>query len=853
MSRPRRIVPLTLSTLLACQGDPIADPSSTGVDSDGETATTTGTTATATQDPTSEDPTSTGSTGDPTTGGSTSATATGDTTTSEDSTGGDTTGAPEPSCGDGHTDPGEACDNGPQNGDDQACTAACTINVCGDGKQGPGEGCDDGNLVDDDECSAKCSLPGCGDGHVGVGEACDDGNLDDTDECTAACTAAACGDSFIQPANGEACDDGAGNNEAAACTPECLTATCGDGYVLQDVEECDDGAENGDDQACTAACAINVCGDGKLGPQEACDDGNLLDDDGCSAACEPAPEATTLKLKFSQIKHFDFSWAAATGATFYQLLESPTKDAPYVQLGGDIVGQSISPTMPLHLRFGARYVLRACNDGGCTDSAPVEVASTMASAVGYLKATNAGPEDYFGVRVALSSDGKTLAVSAQREASLATGINGDQTDNTGAVVGAVYIFVRTNDGWSQQAYIKASNAGTGDLFGEKVALSADGNTLAVSAANEDSAATGINGDQASNAASDSGAVYVFVRANEVWSQQAYLKASNTEKVDFFGGSVGLSHDGNTLAVGAYVEDSAATGIGGDQASNAAVDSGAAYVFVRANGIWSQQAYIKPSNTGAGDIFGYALALSGDGTTLAVGARLEDSAAIGIDGDQANNAAANAGALYVFVRANDVWSQQAYIKPSNTDAGDFFAIDVALSKNGDTLVAGAFLEDSAATGVDGDQADNTAGSAGAAYVFVRANGAWSQQAYLKASNTEAGDQLGDNLALSADGNMLAVDAQSEDGGAPGVGGQEVNNAAADSGAVYLFERANDVWSQRAYIKASNPGPGDRFRWAALSGDGQTLAVGAWSEDSAATGIGGKQSDNTASNAGAVYLY
>jgi len=108
-----------------------------------------------------------------------------------------------------------------------------------------------------------------------------------------------------------------------------------------------------------------------------------------------------------------------------------------------------------------------------------------------------------------------------------------------------------------------------------------------------------------------------------------------------------------------------------------------------------------SNTGAGDEFGVSVALSGD--TLAVGVPFEDSAAIGIDGDQSDNSAADAGAVYVFTRdAAGVWSQQDYVKASNTDAGDEFGLGVALS--GDTLAVGAYLEDSAATGIDGAQSN-----------------------------------------------------------------------------------------------------------------------------------------------------
>ena len=854
MFSSRRIVPLTLATLLACQGDPIADPSPTDTDSDGELATTTGTTGGGTQGPTSGDPTTTGGTGEPTSDGSTSAAVTGDTTTADDSTGGDTTGAPDPSCGDGHTDPGEACDNGAENGDDQACTADCTINVCGDGKQGPGEGCDDGNVLDDDECSAKCSLPDCGDGHVGVGEACDDGNLDDSDECTAACTPAACGDSFTQPSNSEECDDGAGNNAAAACTPECLNAVCGDGYVLEDIEECDDGAQNGDDQSCTAACTINICGDGKRGPGEACDDGNLVDDDGCSAACVAPPEATTLKLKFSQIKRFDFSWAAATGATFYRLLESPTKDAPYVQLGADILDEKLSLIMPLHLRYGARYVLQACNGGGCTASPPLDVVDHMAGAVGYFKASNTQANDAFA-RCSLAADGRTLAVGANDEDSAATGIDGDQTDNSAAIAGAAYVFAEAGGVWTQQAYVKASNTAAQDFFGVHVALSGDGDTLAVGAHGEDSAASGVDGDQANNAASGAGAVYLYERVGQTWSQKHYIKAFNPESGDNFGVKVGLSADGDTLVVSAVGEDGGSPGVGGNQADNSASGSGAVYVFVRTADTWTQQAYVKASNPDAGDAFGQALALSGDGKTLAVGAYAEDSAATGIDGDQASNAATSAGAVYVFRSVGGAWSQQAYVKAANAEANDMFGQNITLAADGNTLAVGAHLEDSAAVGVGGDPSSNASSASGAAYVFAYGNGAWSQQAYLKASNAAAGGNFGLIPSLSASGDLLAVSAPNEPSGAIGVDGNQFNDVVPLSGAVYVFERKQGAWSQRAYVKPSNPGTFDQWGSAAvqLSGDGRVLAVSTAGEDSAATGIGGKQSDNTASNAGAVYLY
>jgi hypothetical protein len=325
----------------------------------------------------------------------------------------------------------------------------------------------------------------------------------------------------------------------------------------------------------------------------------------------------------------------------------------------------------------------------------------------YLKASNPETFDNFGWSVAVSGD--TAVVGAYNEASGTTGVNGSQTNNTAPGSGAAYVFVRSGNKWTQQAYLKASNTQSNDNFGHAVALS--GNTVVVAADNEDSNAVGVNGNQSNNNATNSGAAYVFVRNGTNWTQQAYLKASNTEAFDLFGYSVGLS--GETMVVGAAREDSNAAGVNGNQSNNGAVQSGAAYVFARNGTNWTQQAYLKASNTRSNDSFGCSSSISGE--TLVVSAHWEDSNATGVNGNQNNTLAVNAGAAYVFVRNGTNWMQQAYIKASNTDSNEFFGESVAIS--GDTVVAGAYFEDSAATGVNGNEANNSALSSGAAYVFT----------------------------------------------------------------------------------------------------------------------------------------
>jgi hypothetical protein len=491
----------------------------------------------------------------------------------------------------------------------------------------------------------------------------------------------------------------------------------------------------------------------------------------------------------------------------------------------------------------------------------------------YIKASNTHGNDHFGSGgtleghgLALSGDGLTMAVSAPYESSNAKGINGNQNDTSLYASGAVYVFVQKNGQWAQQAYIKASNPGQSYRFGEHIALSQDGNTLAVSSHFEASDAKGINGDQNDKSIPQAGAVYVFTRNGATWAQQAYVKASNTgekstpdhaDEGDQFGFSVALSADGNTLAAGAISEDSKATGINGDQNDNSQQSSGAVYVYTRSGGTWTQQAYVKPSNTWAAMLFGYAVGLSADGNTLAVSAYDERGSARVINGPQ-DRGRPGAGAIYVFKRTGTDWAQTDYLKAHNAENGDSLGYDMSISQDGNTIVGGAGDEDCFASGVnpkepcDNDYKTDT--STGAAYVFFRKDGKWTEQAFIKASHPGREDWFASRLILSGDGDTLAVGAQLENGNSKGLNGNEKDQSAEDSGALYLFHRTGDTWVQKAYMKGSNTSAYDEFGSSmALSRDGKVVAVGARGEGSAAKGINGNQEDNTAMGAGAVYVF
>ena len=568
----------------------------------------------------------------------------------------------------------------------------------------------------------------------------------------------------------------------------------------------------------------------------------------------------------SSLKQLHFSWAPVLGASSYRLSYTPDGVSSFVSLSAAsdmLTTTSYAWDIAVH-RINWRqtqFRVEACKADICITSASISALGVMANAIGYFKASNTGAGDYFGYSVALSADGNTLAVGAWLEDSAAIDNPLDDCGvvspaNCAANSGAVYIYMRNGTLWSQQAYVKASNPGANDWFGWSVSLSADGNTLAVGAPSEESNTTGINSSP-NNLAISAGAVYVYSRNGTTWSQQAFVKASNTESGDNFGHSVALSGDGNTLAVGANGENSSTTGVN-SLPNNSLVSAGAAYVYTRNSTTWVQVAYVKASNPSINDNFGYSVALSGDGNTLAVGANWEDSSTTGINSTP-NESAPDAGAVYIYSHTGITWTQQAYVKASNTESSDNFGSSVALSADGNTLAVGAQYEDSGTTGVNSTP-NESAPNSGAAYIYTRTGITWLQQAYVKASNTGAGDNFGRSFALSADGNTLAVGASGEAGantgvipGAPDEIATPNGLNSGNSGAVYVYVRNSSIWSQQAYVKASNIGANDYFgNSVALSADGSTLAVGAFGEDGSSSSVNSVPNES-ALDAGAVYLY
>ncbi len=334
--------------------------------------------------------------------------------------------------------------------------------------------------------------------------------------------------------------------------------------------------------------------------------------------------------------------------------------------------------------------------------------------------------DHFGESVALSDDAETLVVAAPLEDGSRTSTVENENNDADAA-GAVYVFVRNATTYVLEAYLKPTPGAfdtviADDAFGHAVALSADGRTLVVGAP---FAEPGIRPRDFND-----GAAYVFTRGDAGWTQRAMLGGPHADAnaTDEFGLQVATSADGSTVAIASPADD--------DSFDN----SGATYVFTTTDRLqWTREAVLKAPNAGDGDTFGFAVALSADGNTLAIGARNEDGDSTSTLDDDNDNIR-DAGAVYVYTRGTSQWSAApAYLKPSNTIELGEFGANLQLTASGSELAISAPFDRSAPP------------LEGAVFVFVRVGNSWIEQARF--DGTE--EQFGVSFALTADGATLFI--------------------------------------------------------------------------------------------------
>ena len=347
--------------------------------------------------------------------------------------------------------------------------------------------------------------------------------------------------------------------------------------------------------------------------------------------------------------------------------------------------------------------------------------------------------DVFGTSISISTDGNILVVGAPLD------------EGSGTNRGAVYIFIRSGNIWTLQETLDDSFTGldvleNSDHFGRSTSLSTDGNILVVGAPLDDGSGT------------NRGATYIFTRSGNTWTLQKTLDDSFTgldvlKNNDWLGRSTSISADGNTLVVGAPLDDGSGT------------DRGATYIFTRSGNTWTLQETLDDSFIGLdvlenNDSFGGSTSLSSDGNTLVVRADEDDGS--GID----------RGAAYIFIRSGNTWTLQETLDDSFTgldvlEDNDVFGTSISLSSDGNTLVVGA-------NGDYGSGADR-----GAAYIFIRSGNTWTLQetlddSFIGLDILENSDWFGTSTSLSTDGNILVV-------GANGDYGSGIYR-----GAVYVFD-------------------------------------------------------------------
>jgi hypothetical protein len=512
----------------------------------------------------------------------------------------------------------------------------------------------------------------------------------------------------------------------------------------------------------------------------------------------PPPPQVTVS---ANLKELVFDWDPVPGAYTYWLLEKLNDRSYYTPIQNRIPRTRTSTAVSLAVHqfnwWQTRYIVAACNSAGCTRSAPINPLDLMLDTIGYFKASNTDAGDHFGRNLVMSANGSTLAVGAPGESSAATGVNGNQADNSSANSGAVYVFRRSGRRWAQEAYLKGgvNHLGQGfgapvDTFTRVLAMSADGSWLAVGAPAE-----GI-------APARAGAVYLFKRDLQgAWSLATTLRAPTRIANDQFGFSVDMSQDGRTLKVSSLAPV--------DGAGNPA---GRTHIYVRPADTWQHSVTLAPYFPGDECP---TVRMTGNGHTLLAACRSSAT------GDM------RAITLRLF---GDAWLRVAEFPLRGFKPGQ----PMAINYHGTRLV---IFE-----------------GAGQVGRYYWANGAWVLDATYIGPDDEATwsislefDNNGDNLATS---DTISVTA--------GAGVVQQNFCCGNQeGAAYMWKWVEDSrprWQPRPTVKAPNPQFHDFFGTAmAFSGSGRTFAVGAPDEDSAAVGIDGDRSSEAAEDSGAVYLY
>lgn len=337
----------------------------------------------------------------------------------------------------------------------------------------------------------------------------------------------------------------------------------------------------------------------------------------------------------------------------------------------------------------------------------------MAQNINQLLPLDGNTNDGFGESVGINDNGDWAVIGSPRDSDVFS------------TAGSAYIFNRVGNDWIEHSKITADDTSILDNFGHAVAISGNGNFIAISALFDDD-----NGD-------DSGSVYIFVKQGNDWLQQAKLTASNGAAMDWFGQSVDMNEDGNTIVIGAY------------QTDNNGNNSGSAYIYIRTGSDWMEVTQLEGSEAIAEDQFGFDVSINDVGNRIAIG----------------TFQSSGTGKVYIFDNNAGNWTETDILTPSDNPTDAWFGRSLKLNGTGNGLIIGA-------------SADNN--GQGAAYVFEN-NGNWTETQKLQASDAANGDFFGNDVSIYGD--KIFVSAYLND-----------TPSGNNSGSVYEFENNAGTWTE-----------------------------------------------------------
>lgn len=338
--------------------------------------------------------------------------------------------------------------------------------------------------------------------------------------------------------------------------------------------------------------------------------------------------------------------------------------------------------------------------------------------------------DQFGIDSAISQDGNTVVIGANKKNSS---------------TGAAYVFINSGGSWTQQAKLTPTPSTVGAEFGISVAISNDGNYIAVGAYLDPSVVS---------PAGAVGSVYIFKRTGSTWAQEARITPPNSTNLRF-GREVDFNSDATYIAIGDFNDN-----------TNYSV-GGSVCVYTRSGTVWTLQQRIVPSDNGPELYFGHSCSISDNGDVLLVGAATDFIST-------------GPGSAYIFRRSGSVWSQEVKLPLTGLAIDDFIGWSVTLSKDGNTAFVGGQYND--ISNLDD----------GIVWVYTYTGSSWNEGTILPPDIDSGQKGFGVHCASSSNGNKLLI-----------VAHQSEVNGVTNAGAVYAYERIGGIWNLKMVIPSPNP--------------------------------------------------